>query len=173
MVQVDIYGNELANNIARNSPQLSNSITLTDADEIARHPLPSSSEALHSRAYGTRNRGIPILRWMDSPEKDLKTKRQKLETMKLANECSTHGPFNFRNRQTARIIKVDSVKKGRYMKRIYGWGGQNASDRANCKGQFVLTVRGERLLRLIVSSQRSQTLAQITTQLNDGASCSQ
>ncbi|GFV24593.1 HTH_Tnp_Tc3_2 domain-containing protein [Trichonephila clavipes] len=33
-------------------------------------------------------------------------------------------------------------------------------------------VRGERRLRRIVRSQRSQTLAQITTQLNDGASCS-
>ncbi|GFU89403.1 HTH_Tnp_Tc3_2 domain-containing protein [Trichonephila clavipes] len=41
------------------------------------------------------------------------------------------------------------------------------SDRSSCKGQLALTVRGERRLRRIV---RSQTLAQITTQLNDGAS---
>lgn len=49
-------------------------------------------------------------------------------------------------------------------------GGKKTSDRANCKGQLALTVRGERRLRRIVRSQRSQTLAQITTQLNDGAS---
>ncbi|GFX34339.1 HTH_Tnp_Tc3_2 domain-containing protein [Trichonephila clavipes] len=41
-------------------------------------------------------------------------------------------------------------------------------DRANCKGQLALTMRGERLSRRIVRSQRSQTLAQTTTQLNDG-----
>ena len=33
-----------------------------------------------------------------------------------------------------------------------------------------MKVRGERRLRHIVHSQRRQTLAQITTQLNDGAS---
>ncbi|GFX99619.1 hypothetical protein TNCV_5026721 [Trichonephila clavipes] len=49
-------------------------------------------------------------------------------------------------------------------------GGQKTSDRANCKGQLVLTVRGERRLRRIVRSQQSTTVAQITTQLNDGAS---
>ncbi|GFW65041.1 HTH_Tnp_Tc3_2 domain-containing protein [Trichonephila clavipes] len=43
-------------------------------------------------------------------------------------------------------------------------GGQNNSDRANCKGQLALTVRAERRLRHIVRSQRSQTLAQITTE---------
>ncbi|GFV02352.1 hypothetical protein TNCV_1022801 [Trichonephila clavipes] len=37
------------------------------------------------------------------------------------------------------------------------------------KGQLALTMRGERWLRRIVRSQRSQT-AQITTQLNDDAS---
>ncbi|GFU48107.1 HTH_Tnp_Tc3_2 domain-containing protein [Trichonephila clavipes] len=49
-------------------------------------------------------------------------------------------------------------------------GGQETSDRAICKGQLALTVRGERRLKRIVRNQRSQTLAQITTQLNDGAS---
>ncbi|GFX08307.1 uncharacterized protein TNCV_3267961 [Trichonephila clavipes] len=49
-------------------------------------------------------------------------------------------------------------------------GGQKTSDWINCKGQLALTARGERQLRGIVCSQRSQTLAQITTQLNDGAS---
>ncbi|GFY15780.1 HTH_Tnp_Tc3_2 domain-containing protein [Trichonephila clavipes] len=44
------------------------------------------------------------------------------------------------------------------------------SDRANCKGQLALTVWGERRLRRILCSQRNQTLALITTQLNDGAS---
>ncbi|GFV62416.1 HTH_Tnp_Tc3_2 domain-containing protein [Trichonephila clavipes] len=49
-------------------------------------------------------------------------------------------------------------------------GGQKTNDRTNCKGQLDLTVRGERRLRRIARRQRSQTLAQITTQLNDGAS---
>ncbi|GFW72381.1 uncharacterized protein TNCV_704181 [Trichonephila clavipes] len=50
-------------------------------------------------------------------------------------------------------------------------GGQKkTNDRANYKGQLSLTLRGERWLRGIVLSQRSETLAQITTQLNDGAS---
>ncbi|GFX60089.1 HTH_Tnp_Tc3_2 domain-containing protein [Trichonephila clavipes] len=49
--------------------------------------------------------------------------------------------------------------------------GQNTSDRANCKGHLALALRGERRLRRIVRSQRSQTLAQITTQLNEGVSC--
>ncbi|GFW69598.1 HTH_Tnp_Tc3_2 domain-containing protein [Trichonephila clavipes] len=49
-------------------------------------------------------------------------------------------------------------------------GGRKISDRANCRGQLALTVSGERQLRRIVCSQRSHTLAQITTQLNDGGS---
>ncbi|GFS81274.1 HTH_Tnp_Tc3_2 domain-containing protein [Trichonephila clavipes] len=49
-------------------------------------------------------------------------------------------------------------------------GGQKTSDRANCKGQLALTLLGERQLRCIVRSQRSQTFAQITTQLDDSAS---
>ncbi|GFV53915.1 uncharacterized protein TNCV_4276931 [Trichonephila clavipes] len=48
-------------------------------------------------------------------------------------------------------------------------GGQKTSDRANCEGQLAFTVRPERRLRRIVRSQRSQTLAQITTQMNEGA----
>ncbi|GFX64294.1 hypothetical protein TNCV_1500181 [Trichonephila clavipes] len=44
------------------------------------------------------------------------------------------------------------------------------SDRANCKEQLAVTVRGERRLRHIVRSQRSQKVAQVTTQLNDGDS---
>ncbi|GFT17513.1 HTH_Tnp_Tc3_2 domain-containing protein [Trichonephila clavipes] len=47
---------------------------------------------------------------------------------------------------------------------------KKTSDWANCKGQLVLTVRGERWSRSIVRSQQSQTLAYITTQLNDDAS---
>ncbi|GFV91664.1 HTH_Tnp_Tc3_2 domain-containing protein [Trichonephila clavipes] len=49
-------------------------------------------------------------------------------------------------------------------------GEQKASDRENCKEQLALTARGEKRLWRIVRSQRSQTLAQITTHLNDGAS---
>ncbi|GFX15020.1 HTH_Tnp_Tc3_2 domain-containing protein [Trichonephila clavipes] len=49
-------------------------------------------------------------------------------------------------------------------------GGQKISDRANCKETLALTVRGERRLKRIVRSQQSQTLDQITSQLNDGAS---
>ncbi|GFT95426.1 hypothetical protein TNCV_3326891 [Trichonephila clavipes] len=47
--------------------------------------------------------------------------------------------------------------------------GQKTSDRANCKGQLILTLRGERRLRRVVCRQQSQTLAQITTQLNEDA----
>ncbi|PRD34917.1 UNVERIFIED_CONTAM: hypothetical protein NCL1_13130 [Trichonephila clavipes] len=48
--------------------------------------------------------------------------------------------------------------------------GQKTSNRANCKGQLALIVRGKIGLRRIVRNQRSQTLARITTQLDDGAS---
>ncbi|GFS61954.1 uncharacterized protein TNCV_2592471 [Trichonephila clavipes] len=48
--------------------------------------------------------------------------------------------------------------------------GQKISNWANCKGQLASTVHGERRLRRIVRSQGCQTLAQITTQLNEGAS---
>ncbi|GFW77036.1 uncharacterized protein TNCV_2724661 [Trichonephila clavipes] len=81
--------------------------------------------------------------------------------------CAAHGTFNFRNHQTARHFKVDSGKS--IILRLHG-GRTKTSDRANCKGQLSLTVRGKRRLRRIVSSQRSQTLAQITTNLNDSAS---
>ncbi|GFU12677.1 HTH_Tnp_Tc3_2 domain-containing protein [Trichonephila clavipes] len=49
-------------------------------------------------------------------------------------------------------------------------GGRKTSDRVNFKGQLALIVSGERRLKRIVRSQENQTLAQITTQLNDGAS---
>ncbi|GFW95321.1 hypothetical protein TNCV_2970431 [Trichonephila clavipes] len=49
-------------------------------------------------------------------------------------------------------------------------GGHKTSDWANCKGHLALTVRDERRFRRIVRSQRIQTLAQITTQLNGGSS---
>ncbi|GFU57624.1 HTH_Tnp_Tc3_2 domain-containing protein [Trichonephila clavipes] len=52
----------------------------------------------------------------------------------------------------------------------YMVGGQKTSVRANWKEQLALIVRGKRRLRHIVRSQRSQTLAQITTQLNDSSS---
>ncbi|GFT92654.1 HTH_Tnp_Tc3_2 domain-containing protein [Trichonephila clavipes] len=48
-------------------------------------------------------------------------------------------------------------------------GGQKTSDWAPFKGQLALAERGERCFKCIVRSQRSQTLAQITTQLEDGA----
>ncbi|GFV87451.1 HTH_Tnp_Tc3_2 domain-containing protein [Trichonephila clavipes] len=70
-----------------------------------------------------------------------------------------HGPLNFRNRQKAKIFKVDSVMDSE----------QKTSYRAICKWRLVLTVRGDRRLRRIVRSQRIQA-AQITSQLNDGAS---
>ncbi|GFS91922.1 HTH_Tnp_Tc3_2 domain-containing protein [Trichonephila clavipes] len=49
-------------------------------------------------------------------------------------------------------------------------GGQKNSDQGNFKGQLAMAVSGERCLRRIVLSQRRQTLAQISNQLNDGAS---
>ncbi|GFU06902.1 HTH_Tnp_Tc3_2 domain-containing protein [Trichonephila clavipes] len=49
-------------------------------------------------------------------------------------------------------------------------GGQKTSGRANCKGQLTLTVHDERWIRRIVRNQRSQTLVQITTQLNGSTS---
>ncbi|GFY16464.1 transposable element Tcb2 transposase [Trichonephila clavipes] len=51
--------------------------------------------------------------------------------------------------------------------------GQKTRNRAYCKRQLAFTVRGERPLRRTVRSQRRQTLAQITTQLNDGVSRTQ
>ncbi|GFX00860.1 HTH_Tnp_Tc3_2 domain-containing protein [Trichonephila clavipes] len=45
-------------------------------------------------------------------------------------------------------------------------GGQKTSDRTNYKRQLALTVLGERRLRRIVRRLQSQTLSQITTQLN-------
>ncbi|GBM55977.1 hypothetical protein AVEN_45126-1 [Araneus ventricosus] len=54
--------------------------------------------------------------------------------------------------------------------REYTNGGEKTSDRTNCKGQLALNERGVRRLSRIVRSQRSRTLAQITTQLNQGAS---
>ncbi|GBN90862.1 hypothetical protein AVEN_52888-1 [Araneus ventricosus] len=53
--------------------------------------------------------------------------------------------------------------------REYTNGGEKTSDRAYCKGQLALNERGARRLSRIVHSQRSQTLAEITTQLNQGA----
>ncbi|GFT57040.1 HTH_Tnp_Tc3_2 domain-containing protein [Trichonephila clavipes] len=67
---------------------------------------------------------------------------------------ATHGPFNFRNRQTARIFNIDSVKS---IPRIHGWWKKNLR---SGKEQLALTVHGERRLRRIVLNQRSQTLAQ-------------
>ncbi|GBL75622.1 hypothetical protein AVEN_154940-1 [Araneus ventricosus] len=75
-----------------------------------------------------------------------------------------HGTFNLRNRQRTRIFKVDSVKR---MPRIHGWW-KKTSDRANCKGQLAVNERSVKRLSPIVCSQQSQTLAQITTQLNQG-----
>ncbi|GFV25442.1 hypothetical protein TNCV_1147121 [Trichonephila clavipes] len=71
--------------------------------------------------------------------------------------------FSFQNRQTAWIFKVDSVKsitKSRVNSfcppsNQYMDGEQKTSDPANCKGQLTLTVRGEKLLKRIVRSQRS------------------
>ncbi|GFW15917.1 uncharacterized protein TNCV_4431901 [Trichonephila clavipes] len=51
---------------------------------------------------------------------------------------------------------------------VYINDGQKTSDRGNCKEQLALTVRGEKRLRRLVHTQRSQTLAQITSQSNDG-----
>ncbi|GFU82637.1 putative transposable element [Trichonephila clavipes] len=88
--------------------------------------------------------------------------------MFLANQFKTH-VTSFHPQQESELIetwifKVDNVKS---VPRIHGrW--TKTSDRANCKGQLALTVIGERRLRRIVCRQRSQTLAQITTQLNDG-----
>ncbi|GFY34844.1 HTH_Tnp_Tc3_2 domain-containing protein [Trichonephila clavipes] len=49
---------------------------------------------------------------------------------------------------------------------------KKTSNRESCKGQLALTVRAERRFRRIVRSKRSQTFAQITTQLNGGANLS-
>ncbi|GFS98446.1 HTH_Tnp_Tc3_2 domain-containing protein [Trichonephila clavipes] len=48
-------------------------------------------------------------------------------------------------------------------------GGLKTRDRANCKGQLALSVHDERRFGSISRSQRSQLLARITTQFNDGA----
>ncbi|GFW93940.1 HTH_Tnp_Tc3_2 domain-containing protein [Trichonephila clavipes] len=77
-----------------------------------------------------------------------------------------HGSFNFRNRQSPRNFKLYSVKS---IPRMRGWWTKSY-DRTNHKKQLAFTVHGERRLRRIVPSQRSQTLAQMTIQLNDGAS---
>ncbi|GFY26318.1 transposable element Tc1 transposase [Trichonephila clavipes] len=53
---------------------------------------------------------------------------------------------------------------------MHRWGTKKSSYRENCKGQLALTVLGERRLRRIIHRQRSQTLTQIATQLNDGDS---
>ncbi|GFU24495.1 HTH_Tnp_Tc3_2 domain-containing protein [Trichonephila clavipes] len=89
-------------------------------------------------------------------------------TPSIATNCrrATHGKFNFRNRQTAWIFKVDSQKYTKNNKTR----DKKTSDLAKCKGQLALTVRGERRLRRIVRNLRSQTVAQIATQLNDSAS---
>ncbi|GBM83163.1 hypothetical protein AVEN_43663-1 [Araneus ventricosus] len=49
-------------------------------------------------------------------------------------------------------------------------GGKKSSDRPNYKGQLALNERGVRRFSHIVRNLRSQTLAQINTQLNQGAS---
>ncbi|GFW76537.1 HTH_Tnp_Tc3_2 domain-containing protein [Trichonephila clavipes] len=64
------------------------------------------------------------------------------------------------------LCKVDGVNS---IPRIHGWWTKT-SDRANYKGQLALTVYEEIRLGRIVRSQRSQTVAQNTTQLNDSAS---
>ncbi|GFW52682.1 HTH_Tnp_Tc3_2 domain-containing protein [Trichonephila clavipes] len=69
------------------------------------------------------------------------------------------------NRWTTMTFWVDHLKIRKYV-----GGGQKTRNRVNCKGQLALTVRGERWLRHIARSQRSQALAQITTQLYYGAS---
>ncbi|GFX69564.1 hypothetical protein TNCV_1769331 [Trichonephila clavipes] len=74
-----------------------------------------------------------------------------------------YGPFNFQNRPTAR--STASRENQECMD-----GGQKSNDRANCKRQLTLKVRGERRLRGIVRSQKNQTIAQLTIQLNDCAS---
>ncbi|GFW63731.1 HTH_Tnp_Tc3_2 domain-containing protein [Trichonephila clavipes] len=81
--------------------------------------------------------------------------------------CAKHGSFNFRNRQTASIFKVDSVKS---IPRIHGWWTKSLRSGKLKKEHLALMAPAERRLRRIVRRQRSQTLAQITTQLNDGAS---
>ncbi|GFU77128.1 HTH_Tnp_Tc3_2 domain-containing protein [Trichonephila clavipes] len=52
----------------------------------------------------------------------------------------------------------------------YKEGGQKTSDRANSKRQLALTLRYEIRLKRIVRSQRSQILAQSSTQFNEGPS---
>ncbi|GBL86930.1 hypothetical protein AVEN_172034-1 [Araneus ventricosus] len=54
--------------------------------------------------------------------------------------------------------------------REYTDGGKKTSDQANYKVQLALNERGLRRLSRIVRSQKNQTLAQITIQLNQGAS---
>ncbi|GFX54920.1 hypothetical protein TNCV_3318371 [Trichonephila clavipes] len=49
--------------------------------------------------------------------------------------------------------------------REYIEGGRKPTDRTKCKEQLALTVRSDRRLRRILSSQRRQTFAQTTTQV--------
>ncbi|GFS60723.1 DDE_3 domain-containing protein [Trichonephila clavipes] len=78
--------------------------------------------------------------------------------------CVAHGPFNFGNHQTARIFKVNSAKS---IPRIHGCR-EKSGDRGKLQRTIIL-YRGERRLRRIVRCERSQTLAQTTTQLSEGA----
>lgn len=79
---------------------------------------------------------------------------------------STHEPFNFQNRLRIRIFPLVSVKttSGKH-----GWW-KTTSNQENGKALLALNECGSRRLSRIERSQRSQTLTQITTQLNQGAS---
>lgn len=72
-----------------------------------------------------------------------------------------------RNHQRTRIFPLDSSRA--YPEYTDGW--EKTSNRANYKGLLALNDGGSRLLSRIVRSQRSQALTQITTQLNQGTSC--
>ncbi|GFV41783.1 HTH_Tnp_Tc3_2 domain-containing protein [Trichonephila clavipes] len=69
-----------------------------------------------------------------------------------------------------KLPDIDAFDRGQSKPRMHRWGTKKSSYRENCKGQLALTVLGERRLRRIIHRQRSQTLTQIATQLNDGDS---
>ncbi|GFX99758.1 hypothetical protein TNCV_257971 [Trichonephila clavipes] len=78
-----------------------------------------------------------------------------LDAFDRGSWSATHGSFNFRNRQTARIFKVNSMKS-------------TINQRSGKLQRAISRGCGQCIVRRVV---RSHTLAYIINQLNGGASC--
>ncbi|GFX94208.1 HTH_Tnp_Tc3_2 domain-containing protein [Trichonephila clavipes] len=94
---------------------------------------------------------VALIVFEEGFDQPIKHTKQRLR-LRTNRRSVTHGLLNFRNRQTARIVQVNSAKS---ISRINGWWTKT-SDRANCKGQLALTVLGERRL---IRTERSQRRA--------------